>query len=146
MLLQVLQIAHLVPTAYISARGAISKQMMWQMSNTFATRFGPAPFSELVSEIQHRNHAERELMYLSAADFYGQSGVQPFSAFDDPKGYAGSPPSVPYLKALFTDYTIAHRIYVEREISTLPLTIAKADHTFDVSCINSSEYVALIPS
>ncbi|KAF7290788.1 hypothetical protein MIND_01319700 [Mycena indigotica] len=58
--------------AYITARGAISKTMMWQMRNTFATRFGPAPFSDLVSEIQTRYHAECELMYLDAAKFYHQ--------------------------------------------------------------------------
>ncbi|KAJ7886129.1 hypothetical protein B0H14DRAFT_2563454 [Mycena olivaceomarginata] len=104
---------------------------MWQMSNTFATRFGPAPFSELVSEIQHRFHADRELMYFAAAVFYGQRGVTPLSAFDDPNGYAGSLPSVQYIKALFTDNLTAHRIYIERDIATLPLTVAKADHTFD---------------
>jgi hypothetical protein len=37
--------------------------MMWQMSNTFATRFGAAPFAELVSEIQHHFHAETELIW-----------------------------------------------------------------------------------
>ncbi|KAJ6557976.1 hypothetical protein B0H19DRAFT_1291330 [Mycena capillaripes] len=117
--------------AYISARGAVSKLMMWQMLNTFATRLGPAPFSELVSEIQHKFHAESELMYVAAADFYRQSGVQQFSAFNDPRGYAGSPPSTPYTKAMFTDFMAAYRIYIERDIATGPLTVMKLDHTFD---------------
>ncbi|KAJ6489576.1 hypothetical protein C8R47DRAFT_1124811 [Mycena vitilis] len=117
--------------AYISARGAVSKLMMWQMCNTFASRLGPAPFSELVSEIQHRSHAEGELMYLGASKFYQRTGGQQFSAFSDPKGYAGSPPSVPYLKALFADYMNAYRVYIERDIATLPGTILKLDHTFD---------------
>ncbi|KAJ7787841.1 hypothetical protein B0H14DRAFT_2628984 [Mycena olivaceomarginata] len=91
--------------AYISARGAISKLMMRLMRNTFSTRMGPAP-----------------LMYTAAANFYGQVGLKQYSAFDDPNGYAGSPPSIPYLKGLFTD----------RDIATKPLTVAKADHTFDV--------------
>ncbi|KAJ7747954.1 hypothetical protein DFH07DRAFT_775902 [Mycena maculata] len=138
--------------AYISARGAISRLMMQQMANTFASRFGPAPFSELISEIQHRHHADSELMYLGAADFYGRLGhrhhadselmylgaadfygrlgVKPFSAFNDPNGYAGVPPSVKYLKGMFTDYITAIRIYIEREIASLPLGIAKGDHTF----------------
>lgn len=103
------------------------------MNNTFATRFGPAPFSKLVSEVQYRAHADGELMYLAAANFYGRHGVAPYSAFDDPMGYPGAPPSVQYLKALFTDYLTAHRIYIEHDIATLPLGIAKADHTFDVS-------------
>ncbi|KAJ6490305.1 hypothetical protein C8R47DRAFT_1273319 [Mycena vitilis] len=101
------------------------------MLNTFASRLGPAPFSELVSEVQHRCHAEGELMYLGAAKFYQRTGGQQFSAFSDPKGYAGSPPSVPYLKALFTDYMSAYRVYIERDIATLPGTILKLDHTFD---------------
>ncbi|KAJ6449147.1 hypothetical protein C8R47DRAFT_1265583 [Mycena vitilis] len=116
--------------SYISARGAISKVMMWQICNTSATRFGPGPFSGLVSEIQHRQHADIELMYLGAADHYGQSGCPPCSAFDDPAGYAGSPPSVPYIRGMFTDYVTAHRIYIERDIATKPLTVASQDHTF----------------
>ncbi|KAJ7734018.1 hypothetical protein DFH07DRAFT_944774 [Mycena maculata] len=103
----------------------------FQMLNTFASRFGPAPFSELVSEIQHRSHADGELMYLAAAEFYGQHGVKSYSAFNDPMGYSGSPPSVKYLKALFTDYLTAHRIFIERDIGTLPAEIIKGDHTFD---------------
>ncbi|KAJ7850810.1 hypothetical protein B0H14DRAFT_2581803 [Mycena olivaceomarginata] len=118
--------------AYISARGAISKLMMRLMRNTFSTRMGPAPFSEMVSEIQHLSHADGELMYTAAANFYGQVGLKQYSAFDDPNGYAGSPPSIPYLKGLFTDVISAHRIFIERDIATKPLTVAKADHTFDV--------------
>ncbi|KAJ7797938.1 hypothetical protein B0H14DRAFT_2618393 [Mycena olivaceomarginata] len=73
-----------------------------------------------------------ELMYTAAANFYGQVGLKQYSAFDDPNGYAGSPPSIPYLKGLFTDVISAHRIFIERDIATKPLTVAKADHTFDV--------------
>ncbi|KAJ7920859.1 hypothetical protein B0H13DRAFT_2419578 [Mycena leptocephala] len=81
-------------------------------------------------------------MYLAAANFYGQPVTTPFSAFDDPNGYAGSVPSVKCLKAMFTDFISAnpppglsalpHRIFIERDIATLPLDAAKADHTFDV--------------
>ncbi|KAK7034886.1 hypothetical protein R3P38DRAFT_2518492, partial [Favolaschia claudopus] len=116
--------------AYITARAAVSKLVMWQMLNTFSSRLGPAKFSGLVSEIQYRTHAETELMYISAANHYRQFGVKQFSAFDDPHGYAGSPPSTPYLKGLFTDYTNANRIYVDRYIASLPLTVASGDHTF----------------
>lgn len=119
--------------AYISTRGAISKMIMRLMRNTFSTRLGPAPFSELVSEIQHLSHADGELMYTAAANFYGQVGVPQYSAFDDRNGYAGSPPSVPYLKALFTDIISALRIFMERDTATKPCDIAKGDHTFDVS-------------
>ncbi|CAK5273589.1 unnamed protein product [Mycena citricolor] len=99
--------------AYLSTRSTVSKLVMHQMTNTFASRFGPAPFAELFSEIQHRAHADGEMMYLSAAKFYGVAPAWSFSAFDDRDNYAGSTSSVAYLKAL------------------LPLTIAKADHTFD---------------
>jgi hypothetical protein len=87
--------------------------MMAQMSNTFAAHFGPAPFSELVSEIQHCCHADRELMYLSAMEFYGRTNMKSFSAFDDLQGYAGSSPSVLYLKGLCTDNVSAYRIFIE---------------------------------
>jgi hypothetical protein len=102
------------------------------MRNTFATRLGPAPFSELVSELQHLSHADGELMYTAAANFYGQVGLQQYSAFDDRNGYAGLPPSVPYLKALFTDIISAHRIYIECDTASKPCDIGKSDHTFAV--------------
>lgn len=107
--------------------------MMWQMSNTFATRFGPAPFSELVAEMQYRHHADGELMYTSAAVFYGQTQAKQFSTFDDRDGYAGLPPSVPYMKGIFTNYTTAHRIYAERDMGSKSMTIGCGDHTFGVS-------------
>ncbi|KAJ7695629.1 hypothetical protein B0H17DRAFT_1198415 [Mycena rosella] len=84
----------------------------------------------MVSEVQHRYHADGEMMYLATVIYYGQRGCKQFSKFDDRQGYAGSLPSVGYLKGLFTDFVTAHHIYIERDISSLPLTIAKADHTF----------------
>ncbi|KAJ6470658.1 hypothetical protein C8R47DRAFT_1148854 [Mycena vitilis] len=117
--------------AYISARGAISKLMMRLMCNTFSTRMGPSPFSDMVAEIQYLSHADGELAYTATANVYGQTGLKQYSAFNDHYGYAGSPPSVPWLKGLFTDYMSAHRIYVERDTATKPATVVKADHTFD---------------
>ncbi|KAJ6593172.1 hypothetical protein B0H19DRAFT_1055800 [Mycena capillaripes] len=108
----------------------VQNVMMWQICNTSVTRFGPAPFSGLVSEIQYRHHANMKLMYLAAADFYGQSGLPPFSPFEDPAGFAGSPPSVPCIRGMLTDYISTHCIYVERDTATKPLTIASQDHTF----------------
>jgi hypothetical protein len=70
-------------TAYISASGAIDKTMMSQMCNAFATRFGPASFAEITSELQHNHHAELELMYYDAARSLGLHGslIPPFSSF-----------------------------------------------------------------
>ncbi|KAK7008390.1 hypothetical protein R3P38DRAFT_3590324, partial [Favolaschia claudopus] len=101
------------------------------MRNSFSHRHGAAPFAEMVAEVQYLSQADNELMYTAAANSYGQTGLQQFSSFDDPKGYAGSPPSAPYLKGLFTDVVSAHRVFIERDTATKPLTIAKADHTFD---------------
>ncbi|KAJ7764812.1 hypothetical protein B0H16DRAFT_429521 [Mycena metata] len=116
---------------FISARGAISNEMSREMSNMFAKRFGPAPFAKLVSEIQHRFHADIELMYLGAAKFWGQRGIKPCSPFDDPNGYAGAPPSIQYLKGMFTDKVKAHRVFIDRDTASKPMTFAKTDHTFD---------------
>ncbi|KAF7291202.1 hypothetical protein MIND_01263600 [Mycena indigotica] len=117
--------------AYIITRAAISKTLLWQMRNTFATRFGPAPFAELISEIQYRHHAECELMYVAAAHFYGIVNANRFSEFGNKLQYNASPPTVSYLKGVFTDYMTAHRVFIDRYVASLPLTIAKADHTFD---------------
>jgi len=80
--------------------------MVAEMANTYVTRLGPAPYSQLVSELQHYHHVELELMYLVAAEHFGLEGLQvpPFSAFNDPLLYAGAPPSVQYCKSIFTDW------------------------------------------
>ncbi|CAK5282204.1 unnamed protein product [Mycena citricolor] len=121
--------------AYHSQRAAIDKIMMWMFNSCIVKRLGPSPFSDLASEIQHRLHARNELMYYSAAEhyeFYGTEQIPQFSKFSDPLGYAGSPPSVGYLRSMYTSYITAHRTYMDRAQAALPLDIAKADHTFDV--------------
>lgn len=108
---------------------------MSQMCNNFATRFGPAPFSAMMSELQHKEHAELELMYYDAArhyNLYGPQQIPQFSSFKDPLRYGGAPPSVQYLKAMFVDWVTAHRIFIERAQACLPATVMKVDHTFDV--------------
>jgi len=111
--------------------------MVAEMANTYATRLGPAPYSQLVSELQHCHHAELELMYLAAAEHFGLEGLQvpPFSAFNDPLLYAGAPPSVQYCKSMFTDWFASVRIYLERTIAALPATRLAGDHTFNVSTL-----------
>ena len=44
------------------------------MQNTFATRFGPSLFAEMMAELQRQHHTELELMYLDAACHYGLYG------------------------------------------------------------------------
>lgn len=114
--------------------------MMWQFNSGIVRRFGPSPFAELVSELQYRFHAQHELIYYASAlhfDLHGEDQIPIFSRFDDPVGYAGCPPSTSYLKAMYTDYIGAHRIYMDRVQATLPLDVAKGDHTFDVSTSSS---------
>ena len=104
------------------------------MCNTFATHFGPSPFAEMASELQHNHHTELELMYYDAAHSLGLHGslIPSFSSFSDPLWYTGSSPSVHYLKAMFVDWLIAHRIFIERAQASLPANVMKVDHTFDV--------------
>ncbi|KAF9020332.1 hypothetical protein BDZ89DRAFT_1203851 [Hymenopellis radicata] len=120
--------------AYISTRGALDKPMMWQLASGTVKRLGPSPFSEMVSELQYRDHASCELIYYSAAlcfGLHGKAQVPQFSSFTDANGFAGCPPSTGYLKAMYTDYIGAHRIFMDRAQAALPLDIAKVDHTFD---------------
>src|SRR6267154_2230413 len=93
--------------AYITACGAVDRGVMSQMHNTFVTQFRPSPFAEMVAELQRKHHAELELMYLDAAHHYNlycAAQIPPFSPFNDRLRYAGAPPSVQYLKAMFTDW------------------------------------------
>ena len=89
-----------------------------------------------MAELQQQHHTELELMYLDAAHHYGLYGpeqVPQFSPFHDQKHYAGAPPSVPYLKALFVDYITAHHVFIDRAQACLPADVMKVDHTFNVN-------------
>jgi hypothetical protein len=88
-----------------------------------------------MSELQHRHHAELELMYLAAVERFGLEGLQ-VPAFNDPLLYAGAPPSVQYCKSMFTDWFASVRIYLERTIAVLPATRLAGDHTFNVEYFN----------
>ena len=111
--------------------------MVAEMANTYATRLGPAPYLQLVSELQHHHHAELELMYLAAVEHFGLEGLQvpPFSAFNDPLLYASAPPSVQYCKSIFTDWFARVRIYLERTIVALSATCLAGDHTFNMGTL-----------
>ncbi|KAJ7217246.1 hypothetical protein GGX14DRAFT_391054 [Mycena pura] len=129
---QLPRFTQMVFPAFLSTCGALDKLVVSMMSCTFATRFGPAPCSELFTELQYKHHDQVELIYLDGARHY-QKNVTPFSAFADCLGWAGAPPSVQYLKAMFVDWASANRVYWERGIASLPGTVIKADHTFDVT-------------
>ena|ERR1700761_5463463 len=124
-------------SAFLSTCGALDKIIVSMMGCTFATRFGPAPCSELFSELQRKHHDEVELMYLDGARYLQVKNALPFSAFSNRLGWAGSPPSTQYLKAMFVDSVQARRVYIERGFACLPARVIKADHTFDV-CTSTS--------
>jgi hypothetical protein len=109
--------------------------MVAMMANTFASRFGPAPFTKLVSEIQLRHHAEREIQYLAAAEhfgFYGKSQIPPFSAFHSSMEYAGLNISVKYIANVFIEWFNSVRIYFERVMASQGAIRLAGDHTFSV--------------
>ncbi|KAK1230322.1 hypothetical protein PQX77_006590, partial [Marasmius sp. AFHP31] len=117
---------------YLSHRGAVDKHLMNELRCTSSTRFGPKPFSEMQRELQALHHSQLELIYLAAARHYGKKDIPPFSSFTDPLAYNGASLSVHYFKSMFTEWYAAYRIFLNRVQASLPLTIAKADHTFKV--------------
>lgn len=107
------------------------------MRTTFASRFGPEPFAALLGEMRHLRHAHHELTYLAACAFAAATSVtvgkrKPFSSFRDKGGYAGTLPSTQYCKAVFLDWSRAHRVFFDRVMASLPGDILKGDHTFKV--------------
>ncbi|KIK54977.1 hypothetical protein GYMLUDRAFT_1021476 [Collybiopsis luxurians FD-317 M1] len=118
--------------AFLSACGGIDKSLMAELRCTSATRFGAGPYSALVDEMQRRHHAELELMYLACAHSHGFSGSQIplFSAFNDASLFAGAPPSTQYMRAMFTDWFAAFRIYLECDLASTSGTRLAGDHTF----------------
>jgi hypothetical protein len=84
-----------------------------------------------------------QLPWLARSSGLHGSSIPLFSSFSDPLRYAGSSPSVHYLKAMFVDWLMAHRIFIERAQASLPANVMKVDHTFDVCfsqiCLESSK-------
>ncbi|KIK65907.1 hypothetical protein GYMLUDRAFT_257835 [Collybiopsis luxurians FD-317 M1] len=120
--------------AYLTTRGAVDKLVIDQMKPCFTGQFGPEPFLKMLHELQMLQHSRQELMYLSAATSYGLSGLQVprFPSFDDPMKYAGSSPSVRYLKCIWTDYHAVVKIYLDRIQASLSGFKLAGDHTFRI--------------
>ncbi|KAF8170865.1 hypothetical protein K438DRAFT_1773540 [Mycena galopus ATCC 62051] len=104
---------HFPSTACLSSRGALDNHELDVMKATFSGRFGADPFSKM------------------------------FSMFDDPQGFAGHAPSARYFKSMFTALFSAHRILMDRVMSSQSATIIKADHTYNTidhqSCLPGGE-------
>jgi hypothetical protein len=110
------------------------------MKATFSGRFGADPFSKMVRELKVLHHNRLETMYYCAAFHYGFHGpeqVPRFSMFNDPQGYAGHAPSTRYFKSMFTAWFSAHRLLMDRVMSSQSATIIKADHTYKVLFIHT---------
>ncbi|KAL0563845.1 hypothetical protein V5O48_018216, partial [Marasmius crinis-equi] len=121
--------------AYLTARSAVDKLVIDQMKACFAGRFGPEPFSKMLRELQMLEQSRRELMYLTAAVTYGLSGstqVPPFPAFNDRMKYAGSAPSIFYVKCVWTDFISAVKMYMDRVQASLTAFKLAGDHTFRI--------------
>ena len=110
---------------------------MAELHCTSATWFGAGPYSVLVDEMQHRHHAELELMYLTCAQSHRFSGPQIplFSAFNDASLFAGAPPSTQYMRAMFTNWFAAFQIYLECDLALTSGTQLAGDHTFWVGVL-----------
>ncbi|KAF9001636.1 hypothetical protein BDZ89DRAFT_1050403 [Hymenopellis radicata] len=120
--------------AYLTARGAVDKVLMSTTLALFSGRFGSGPLSELLSELRHLDHSNRELIYLSIysheREILDLPPATPFSAFDDKSRYAGTRPSPRYCKAVFTEWMRAHTVLFDRVIASLPGRCLRGDHTF----------------
>ncbi|KAJ7195718.1 hypothetical protein B0H12DRAFT_1169101 [Mycena haematopus] len=119
--------------ASLSARGGLDTDQMDVMKATFAGHFGADPFSKMVRELKVLHHDRLEAMYYCAALHFGFRGpkqVPQFSKFDDPLSYAGYAPSTRYLKSMFAAWFSAHRVLIDRVMSSLSAAIIKADHTY----------------
>ncbi|KAJ7246078.1 hypothetical protein C8J57DRAFT_1241863 [Mycena rebaudengoi] len=132
--------------ACLSPRGALDNDELDVMKATFSGRFGADPFSKMVRELKVLHHDRLETMYYCAASHHGFRGpeqVPRFSMFDDPQGYAGHAPSTRYFKSMFTAWFSAHRILMDRVMSSESATIIKADHTYKTidhqSCLPGGE-------
>ncbi|KAL0566774.1 hypothetical protein V5O48_015230 [Marasmius crinis-equi] len=121
--------------AYLTSRSAVDKLVIDQMKACFAGRFGPDPFSKMLHEIQMLEHSRRELMYLSAAATYSLSGptqVPPFPQFDDRTTYAGSSPSLHYIKTIWSEYHRMVKLLEDRIQASLSGWKLAGDHTFGI--------------
>ncbi|KAJ7292171.1 hypothetical protein C8J57DRAFT_1212575 [Mycena rebaudengoi] len=132
--------------ACLSPRGALDNDELDVMKATFSGRFGADPFSKMVRELKVLHHDRLETMYYCAASHHGFRGpeqVPRFSMFDDPQGYARHAPSTRYFKSMFTAWFSAHRILMDRVMSSESATIIKADHTYKTidhqSCLPGGE-------
>ncbi|KAK6993005.1 hypothetical protein R3P38DRAFT_3372035 [Favolaschia claudopus] len=116
------------PQAFITARAAIDKNLLSLMRGVFNSRCGPKPFADVLSEMHHLDHGQRELIYLAAlrsSPTAVPTSPEQFSAYNDKLRFCGSTPSPNYCKAVFVDWLQAHRPYYDRIVKSFIYALIK---------------------
>ncbi|KAL9536765.1 hypothetical protein MBANPS3_012383, partial [Mucor bainieri] len=126
--------------AVLTHRAGVSKAVANLYRPCIQNSVGPERFQKIIREQHHLKHDRLELQYLLAKvnqrnSAFENSGfnfppVEPFSNFDDPKGYAGYVPSGGYFRTLYTSLIEVLQPKMDKHMMLLDGNVLKGDHSF----------------
>ena len=126
---------------YMTHKSGISKTVGDLLRPCMQNSVGPKRFRKILRELHKLKYSRAEFQYLNMAMFrnYNPSlrtrlnpNIQPFSEFENPKGYGGYIPLAQYLRSFYTSYTEEIRHLLDKQMMVLDATYLKGDHSFKI--------------
>ncbi|BGP42409.1 hypothetical protein JCM10449v2_006414 [Rhodotorula kratochvilovae] len=129
----------------LTHRGACTSDVLDQLRAAMSHSVGAVAFSSMMRRTYRLEYDKRRIMYLqSIADkHFLPSGelkpsvvahptFAPFSAFDDPQGYAGYVPSAPWFSEFYVKCIESEAPAMEQRASLLSCAIGAIDHSHKI--------------
>ncbi|KIO25928.1 hypothetical protein M407DRAFT_75136, partial [Tulasnella calospora MUT 4182] len=135
--------------ARLTARSGLDKAVLRLLCSACGNGVGTKQFVDMLSNLHHRQHDERHLLYLNSI-FAGPGGrgigkwptdtiFEPFLKYSDPKGYGGFIPSSQWLRDIYDSFIELHASDFNQFTAMLPLDVGALDHSHKVT-----KHIALI--
>ncbi|KAG8968224.1 hypothetical protein FRC05_001605 [Tulasnella sp. 425] len=141
-------LASLFP-AQLTARSGLDKTVLRLLRSACGNGVGPKQFADMLSNLHHRQHDERHLLYVNTI-LAGPGGrgigkwpkdtlFEPFGKYSDPKGYGGFIPSSQWLRDIYDGFIESRMDDFNQHTAMLPLDVGALDHSHKVT-----KHIALI--
>jgi hypothetical protein len=125
---------------HLTHRGGLSDALVALLRSCFQRGIGPSPFAEMIRSFHQRTYEKTYLQYLemvlqrSQVPLFGQGLAlhEPFSAWDDPGGYAGFVPSPKYFRTFYNNLIKRHAPSIDQHMAMLSARFLSMDLSFKV--------------
>jgi hypothetical protein len=124
---------------HLTYRSGLTDQLAALVWSSFGRGLGPTPFAEMIRTLHLHRFELSHVQYLQTVELllpYVSSGFvavhEPFSAWDDPDGYAGFVPANMYFRGFYDSLIERHSTQIDQKMAMNSLHKASIDHSHKV--------------